>query len=68
VERQAAGEGVEEGLRVGAHVAADDDFFAAEKRENGAADFEGDVVGERFAVDSADVVCFENFCYDYSPS
>ena len=63
VEDEAAGKGIEEGFGVGAHVASDDDFFAAEEGENGASDLERHLVGEGFAVDSADVVCLENACH-----
>ena len=61
---QAAGQRVEQRLGVRAHVAANHHLFAAEEGKNRAADLEGEVVGQGFAVDAADVVCLEDACHD----
>ena len=63
MEREPAGQCLEERFGMGAHVAADDDLLAAEEREDGAADLKSDLVGEGLAIDAADVVCLENACH-----
>jgi len=65
---QAAGQGIEKRLGMRPHIATDDDLLAAEEGEDGAADLEGEVVREGFAVDAANVVCLENTGHDESPS